>query len=335
MKINTNLSYLQSYTTEIINTNIKRSNANESHCTILPIETLTKNITEHLNYYPELAYKNLTEVSAQFYKINQDFIIPTNGSDEGLDLIIRSFCNPGEKIVILNPTFSMYKQYAIAFGLEVIEFDLNQDFNLNIDSFINFCQQHKPKLVFIPNPLAPSGGVTKRDGLTKIIKNLPQTFIVIDEAYIEFSNQISTVNIVLENKNLVVTRTLSKFYGLAGIRLGFVFTAYKDQIMKVKSPYNVNHLSCCIAINLFKNLTDDIITQRYNQNLDNKLNLTEWLTLINEKFNCVNKIYPSEANFLFLGLNCNSTEFAKILFEQFNIKIKTFSGKFSNFARIS
>jgi histidinol-phosphate aminotransferase len=270
MKMNKNLSPIQNYPIEVIDKNITRCHANESQSSILPIAILAKNILDDLNRYPEKSYQDLENEASKFYNTENNLTIPVNGSDEGLDLIIRTFCNPNDEIVILNPTFAMYKQYAIAFGLRVLEFDLDNNFELNIEEFIAFCQKNNPKVVFIPNPLAPTGNVTNRLDLIKIIENIPETFVVIDEAYIEFSNQQSMIDLLLQYPNLIVTRTLSKFFGLAGVRLGFVFTQYKSEIMKIKSPYNVNQISCRVGINLFQNLAHDIINNRYNQNLIKK-----------------------------------------------------------------
>ena len=331
MKINKNLQNLESYSVEVVDGSIERCHSNESKKPILPSEILMRNAFQNLNYYPEEKYNNLIIEASKFYKINPDFIIPVNGSDEGLDLIIRSFCNVSDGIIVLNPTFSMYKQYAIACGLKIIDFNLDDYFELNIDNFISCCSKNNLKIVFIPNPLAPSGGVTKQDSLIKFIVNLSETFIVIVEAYFEFSDEESMINLLSKYKNLIVTRTLSKFFGLAGIRLGFVFTQYKNEIMKIKLPYNVNQVSCQIGINLFENLTPDIIGNRYNQNKVNKEQMIAFL----KQFNEIEQIYPSYTNFVFIELNCDSKLFSKKLLEEFNIKIKTFSGKFEKFCRIS
>jgi len=225
----------------------------------------------------------------------------------------------------------MYKQYAVAFGLQVLEFDLDSNFELNIEEFIAFCQKNNPKIVFIPNPLAPTGGSIKQEDLIKIVKHLSKTFIVIDEAYIEYSQEKSMIDLLPEYPNMIVTRT-PKFFGLAGIRIGFVFTKYKSEIMKIKSPYNVNQISCKIGVNLFQNLTQHIISDRYNKNLANKEKMITWL----RQFEEIDKIYQSFTNFVFIELNCNSQEFAKKkLLKKFNIKIKIFSDTLERFCRIS
>ncbi len=335
MQFNKNLSGLLPYKTEFFSPSTRRLHNNESFATILPIDVLTKDVFSDINFYPEKIYETLVEHSTKFYASSAEFTIATNGSDEGLDLIIRSLCDTGEVAVVLNPTFSMYKQYAIIHGMKVLEFNLNEDFTLAVDEFITFCKKSEAKIVFIPNPLAPTGGITQRQNLLKIIESLPTTFVIIDEAYIEFSSKQydkqSLVSDITHYHNLIVTRTLSKFFGLAGIRLGFIFTQYKSEILKVKAPYNVNYLTAHIGVNLFRNITDEIMAQRYLLNQKNKSETLLWL----EQFTEIEEIYETYANFLFIKLSCASALFAERIFKEYNFKIKNFSGQFQNFCRIS
>ncbi len=333
MKINQNLQKLSSYAVEILDKSIQRKHSNESEKPIISMEILSIGVLENMQEYPELQYEKLVHSAAKFYNCDAQFTIPVNGSDEGLDLILRTFCNSGEVIAVLNPTFSMYFQFATILGLQVLQFNLNfEDFTLNVDEFIEFCLKNKVKMAIIPNPLAPSGGVIKREDLVKIVSKLPETFVVIDEAYIEFSKEESMISHIGANfPGLIVTRTCSKFFGLAGVRLGFVFTAQKDNIFKVKSPYNVNNITCGIGINLFTKLTPEIIQQKHDDNLIALENLRQWLVNFPE----IHQIYPSSTNFLFIKLLQNSGDFAQKLLDTHKIKIKAFSGDFAKFCRIS
>lgn len=330
MKMNENLAKLQPYTVKTTEHDIKRCHANESHNTILPIEILTKNTFSNLNYYPEKIYETLTVSAAKFYKTNPNFTVPVNGSDEGIDIIIRTLCNPQDKVIILKPTFGMYKQYATAIGTSIFEF-LNENFLLDTEQFISFCHNQKPKIVLIPNPLAPSGGIIKTEDIIKIIETSPNTFFVIDEAYIEFSSQKSAIDLIERHPNLLVTRTVSKFFGLAGIRLGFIFCSIKEHIQKIKAPYNVNAITCQIGINLFQNLDKKIISSRYTQNITDRLQTSLWLRSFKE----VEQIYESHANYVFAKLNCNARTFAEMLMHRHKIQIKAFDGEFEKFCRVS
>ncbi len=330
MSINQHLSQLQSYKIDVIADDVKRLHANEAHNTILPEDILTKNVISSINYYPEKHYLTVTDLAAKFYHNSSQHVIPVNGSDEGIDLCIRTFCNVGDTLLTLDPGFAMYNQYGGAYGVKIAKFSLvENDFKFNADDFLNYYQQIKPRILFISNPLAIIGQVINKNDIIKIIENCRNSIVVIDEAYIEFCAQHSVANLVEKYPHLVVLRTLSKFFGLAGIRLGFIISQHKDEIMKVKSPYNVNSISCQIGINLFENITDPIIKEKLQQTATTKKHTIEWL----QNFSEVEKIYASDTNFFFVKLNCNSSDFAHKLLQD-KIKIKAFNGTFAQYCRI-
>ncbi len=330
-KMNKFVQNIKSYTFEVELLKAKRLHNNESQSPMLPMEILLKNCELSLNFYPEMVVENLINSAARFYKTNSSLVIPTNGSDEGLDLIIRTFGNIGENIVVLNPTFSMYKNYAMACGMNVLECDLSQNFTLDAEKLVDFCRKSQAKMLFLPNPLAPTGGIASGDDILKIVQQLPETLVVIDEAYIEFSGQDSMIKHIESLQNLVVTRTLSKFFGLAGIRLGFVFTNFKSEALKVKAPYNVNSMTAQIGINLFENIKNEDISRRLLLNEESKIDTTQFL----KSFPEIVKIHETYANFLFIELNSKSKAFEEKLLKLHNMKIKHFSGKFENYCRIS
>ena len=168
--------------------------------------------------------------------------------------------------------------------------------------------------------------------MIKIAKSLPETLIVIDEAYIEFCGLQASILAELNNfENIIILRTFSKFFGLAGVRLGFIFTNFSDEILKIKSPYNVNMLTCQSGINVFENITADIINKRQNEVLQKRIELENWL----KQFEEVETIFESNTNFVMVKLSCKATVFATRLETEFNIKIKAMSGKFDNYCRIS
>ena len=127
---NKNIAKMAPYYVSVVPENLKRMHANESSKPILDYDILMKNVDENLNFYPENKAIKLVELASKFYNVDKTKIIATNGSDEGIDLCIRTFCNPGEDtILVAEPTFSMYKQYAVAFGLKVEKIDLIEDKN--------------------------------------------------------------------------------------------------------------------------------------------------------------------------------------------------------------
>ena len=324
---------IDKYDMVIVADDVKRKFYNESERPILPVDVLTAGITENLNNYPGQEFLDLIRLASEFYGAGEDKIIPLNGSDEGIDMCVRKLCKPGEKIVVVNPTFNMYEVCATNFYVDTVKYDLLQenDFYFDTDIFVEFCKQQKPSTVFLANPFAQIGSSLRQDELVRIIESLQDTQIVIDEAYIEFSKQKSMIELLDKYQNLHVLRTLSKFFGLAGIRLGFLFSNKKDEFLKVRLPDNVNRMTARIGINLFNNLTEEIIKKRFEENLTEKQKLTEFL----QKMPQVKKIYQSEANFLLVELNCESNEFADFILKTYNTKIKAFGGKMSKFIRYS
>jgi|GEM_PF-5826586 len=166
-----NIVSLTGYGPDIVEKNIKRCHANESASPILPLDILTKNVFDEINLYPEYAYKKLIEQASNFHNTSPQNIIATNGSDEGLDLIVRSLCNAGDCVAILSPTFSMYKAICHGFwaksgGICTIG---GRFFCLMRSVFILFCQEQKAKIISIPNPLAPTGGIVSRVDIVKIL----------------------------------------------------------------------------------------------------------------------------------------------------------------------
>ena len=334
--LNKNLTKMKPYYVSVVPENLKRMHANESPKPILNYDILMKNVDENLNFYPENKAIKLVELASKFYNVDKAKIIATNGSDEGIDLCIRTFCNPREDaILVAEPTFSMYEQYAQAFGVKVEKIDLIEDKNCFIfdeNKMILYAKKCDVKMIFLPNPLANIGELIDKNKLIKIAKSLPETLIVIDEAYIEFCGLQASILAELNNfENIIILRTFSKFFGLAGVRLGFIFSNFSDEILKIKSPYNVNMLTCQSGINVFVNVTADVINKRQNEVLQKRKELENWL----QQFEEVETIFESNTNFVMVKLSCKATVFAAKLATQFNMKIKAMSGKFENYCRIS
>ena len=332
---NKNLSKMKTYLVEYIPADIKRMHANETEKPILEYDILLKNLDKKLNFYPDEIIGELINNASNFYDIDNKKIIATNGSDEAIDLCIRTFCNPNDLILLIEPTFMMYKQYAYAFGVDFNCIKLKENDNYFIfdeNEIIKTAMKVNAKMIFLPNPLANIGELVDKDKLIKIITSLPNTFLVVDEAYIEFCGLNKSMLDELKNyRNLIILRTFSKFFGLAGIRLGFIFTHFTNEIAKIKSPYNVNALTCQIGINVFQNINMKKMNERKNDIENKRKKIEMWI----KSFPEVEKIFKSNTNFLFLKLSYNAQLFSKKLEKNFNIKIKPMSGEFENYCRIS
>ncbi|MFZ5354536.1 MAG: histidinol-phosphate transaminase [Bacillota bacterium] len=205
------------------------------------------------NEYPDGSSCELRKAIASYAGIEPECIVTGNGSDELLMLIMQTFVSRGDRVLTFVPTFSMYRQYALKEGALMLEYSTGGDFNLDIDGFINFRDEHKPKLQIICNPNNPSGGLLSMTQLESLLKGF-KGITVIDEAYYEFS-KVTAVPLLERNKKLLITRTFSKAMGLAGLRIGYILgsSGLTEQLERVRSPYNLNAFSQAAAVAVLKN----------------------------------------------------------------------------------
>lgn len=242
------LSHLKPYATLKRNEGIKLD-SNEGENYLLP-----GGITLDLPFerYPENHAETLKEAIANVHDINPSHLLTGNGSSEILEWVIKSVIGKGETILTVDPTFVMYKFYATIHECNYVSVPLNDDFSFPEDAFLSAIEKTKPKLIILCSPNNPTGGVIDPDVIRTIIQNAPG-LVVIDEAYIEFAHEQPTfIHEVKSHLNLLVTRTFSKAYGLASIRLGYAVgsKALIDQLTLTKTPYNVNALSQTIGQNV-------------------------------------------------------------------------------------
>ena len=253
------------------------------------------------NRYPDSTQKRLKQKLAAINSISSDQISIGNGSDELIDLIIKIFCEPKkDKIVVLNPSFAMYEFYASINENAVIKLDLDTNFKLQKEEFSRKIENKNAKVLFLCTPNNPTG--TSIDDVQYYIKNFPG-IVVVDEAYIEFSEQESALNLLSEYPNLIILRTLSKAYGMAGLRIGMAISSpfITQLIQTVKSPYNVSEANIENALQLLENQIE--IENGIQQIKREKIRLQNAL----KKLSCVQKIYPSDANFFLIEFaNCES-----------------------------
>lgn len=198
-----------------------------------------------LNRYPDAQPFELLQGYSDYagFGIRPNNVIVTRGSDEAIGLLVRAFCAPNEGVAIMPPTYGMYEIAAKTNNAKVLEVKRNDDLSLNVDEIINSVKQSdfKVKIVFIDSPANPLGDVISKDDTKKLLEALPETLIVIDEAYIEFAQDKTTLDLLKSFNNLVVLRTLSKAFALAGIRCGFAL-GHEDVIgllNKVIDPYPI------------------------------------------------------------------------------------------------
>lgn len=245
------------------------------------------------NRYPDPLQRSLKQKISILKEISSDQIFLGNGSDEAIDLLFRIFCEPGiDNVVLISPTYGMYQVCADINNIEVRKVLLEPDFSLNSDSLIQACDQ-QTKLLFICSPNNPTSNSFPREEILELAEKL-NLIVVVDEAYIDFSERSSLIREIQDHPNLVILQTLSKAWGMAGIRLGMAMasTAIIKLMSSVKYPYNVNRLTIEYAI---KALKDKEIKEMWVASI-----LKERKTMVKnmKKFRFVQKIYPSDANFL-------------------------------------
>ena len=178
------------------------------------------------NRYPEPQPEDLKNRLAELYEVSSENILITRGSDEAIDFTVRAFCRARiDNILICPPTFGMYKIYGDVQGIATLRSPLlaEENYRLDVKGILNTCYCNSVKIVFIPSPSAPMGHMMNDEDVLTVCESLSKrALVVVDEAYIEFSGRTSFTKYLSQYPNLAVTRTLSKAYGMAGLRLGSI-----------------------------------------------------------------------------------------------------------------
>ncbi|MDA9107126.1 histidinol-phosphate transaminase [Flavobacteriaceae bacterium] len=251
-----------------------------------------------VNRYPDNKHYELKTVVSKIKNVQESQIVFGNGMDEILDLIVRVFCDPSlDQIITLPPTYGMYNVIASTNNVENIEVPLNSDFSINVQKVLSKASE-KTKIIFLCSPNNPTGNSFKYCDVLKLINEF-DGIIVLDEAYIDFSSNNSLTELINEHDNLIITQTLSKAYGMAGLRLGMGLSNKKiiDYINKIKPPYNINSLSEKKVLSELKNIQS--VKKNIMIVLNEKLKLQT--ALVNLFF--VEKVFNSDANFLLVKVD--------------------------------
>ena len=271
-----------------------------------------------VNRYPDPQQSNVKLVLAKLKKVEINQILLGNGSDEVLDLLFRAFCEPKvDNVITLPPTYGMYGVLANINAVENREVLLSNDFQPQVEKILNAVDENT-KILFLCSPNNPTANSFSDESVTYILKNF-NGLVVIDEAYIDFSEKESWMNKLDEYPNLVITQTLSKAYGLAGIRLGICYasTAVISVLNKIKPPYNVNELTQQRA--LFRLGNEPKIKQEIASIIEQREQLLK--VLVDVKF--VEKIYPTEANFILIKVDDANKRYDELIAKGIVIRNRT------------
>ena len=264
-----------------------------------------------VNRYPDPYQRSLKSVLSEQKGLAEQQILLGNGSDEVLDLIYRAFCEPNQdNIVTLPPTYGMYKVLAGINAVENREVLLTRDFEPNVTEILKVADSNS-KLLFICSPNNPTGNAFQKKGIKELLESF-NGLVVVDEAYIDFSNDESWVNELNQYPNLIVTQTLSKAYGLAGIRLGICYASEEiiGILNKIKPPYNVNQLTQQRALQ--RVLHQDLVKQEVKQILDEREELIKAL----KDLEFVTALYPTDANFVLAKVDDANKRYQQLLEKQ-------------------
>lgn len=271
-----------------------------------------------VNRYPDPQQSSVKAVLAKNKGLNTNQILLGNGSDEVLDLLFRAFCEPKEDNVIsLPPTYGMYGVLANINNVEHKEIVLSESFQPRVEAILEVVTPNT-KIIFLCSPNNPTGNSFTEESVTTLLEKF-NGFVVIDEAYIDFSDKASWLAKLNQYPNLIITQTLSKAYGLAGIRLGICYGSAEviAVLNKIKPPYNVNELTQQRALERLKdqakidNEITSIIAQR------------ESLLKVLNEVSFVEKIYPSEANFILAKVDDANKRYDELIAKGIVIRNRT------------
>lgn len=261
-----------------------------------------------VNRYPDPQQRSLKEQLAKEKKVAPAQVLLGNGSDEVLDLIFRAFCEPGESNVItLPPTYGMYKVLANINSIEEKEVLLTPDFEPDTENILKQIDSDT-RITFLCSPNNPTGNSFSEEAVIEILENF-NGLVVIDEAYIDFSQKQSWLNRLEEYPNLIITQTLSKAYGLAGIRLGICYASEEiiSILNKIKPPYNVNELTQQRALERLKN--SEAVEREIGKILQQREELMKELSSLS----FISTVFPTDANFVLARTDDASKRYEQLL----------------------
>ena len=284
-----------------------------------------------VNRYPDPHQHNVKKMLSKIKGINKENIFLGNGSDEVLDLIIRAFCEPNQdNLITLPPTYGMYAVLADINAIENRKVLLDNDFQPIVNQILDQADT-KSKILFLCSPNNPTGNSMHTRSIEKLLLKF-NGLVIIDEAYIDFSEEKSWLARLEEFPNLIVAQTLSKAYALAGIRIGSCYASREiiTILNTIKSPYNVNELSQQRAISKLQKM--DEIKNEVAQLISERKRLKKELECC---VSYIEKVYPSDGNFLLIKVDDATVRYNQLLEYGIVIRNRTTEPLCNNCLRIS
>jgi len=271
-----------------------------------------------VNRYPDPQQATVKSVLAQQNSVEKNQILLGNGSDEVLDLLFRAFCEPKiDNVITLPPTYGMYGVLANLNAIENREVLLSTDFQPQLEATMGAVDENT-KMIFLCSPNNPTGNSFSQESVQYLLNNF-NGLVVIDEAYIDFSDKASWIQKINNFPNLIITQTLSKAYGLAGIRLGICYASAEiiAVLNKIKPPYNVNELTQQRALERLDNPT------QIKEEINSIIKQREQLLKVLDEVHFVLKIYPTEANFILIKVDNANQRYDELIAKGIVIRNRT------------
>lgn len=271
-----------------------------------------------VNRYPDPKQRGVKALLSEIKNVHSENMLLGNGSDEVLDLIFRAFCEPNkDHIIILPPTYGMYSVLANINAIGIKEVQLSNSFQPQVEAILNVVDDSS-KILFLCSPNNPTGNSFSSQSIEELLNKF-KGIVVIDEAYIDFSKEKSWMDRLEEFPNLIVTQTLSKAYGMAGIRLGICYASTEiiSVLNRIKPPYNVNELTQQKAIQQLS--IQDLTTNQIHAILKERTLLISEL----ESVRFISKIYPSDANFVLVKVDDATKRYDQLINQGIVIRNRT------------
>jgi histidinol-phosphate aminotransferase len=268
-----------------------------------------------LHRYPEGSGYYLKDALAKKlgHNISQDELILGNGSNELLDIAVRTFMSPGDEAVMARPSFVVYSMAVQAVGARAIEIPLTLDYRHDLQAMAGAVNE-KTKIVFIANPNNPTGTINSKDEFESFMKRIPDNvLVVVDEAYFEYvvdADYPDTLQYFMKHSNLLILRTFSKAYGLAGLRIGYGI-GRKELVVemnKIRAPFNTSTLSQLAALHALSD--DEHLEKSIAVNEAGKEYLYKELDALNLQY------VPTQANFIYMPIKRNAKEIYESLLKK-------------------
>jgi histidinol-phosphate aminotransferase len=282
-----------------------------------------------LNRYPDPYQRMLKNRISEVKGIAVEQIFLGNGSDEIIDLSLRIFCNPGvDKILTFTPTYGMYGVSAAINDLTVIRIPLDDDFQIDVQKARKYFSDSSLKIIFICSPNNPTSNSMNHVDVEQLLSEF-NGILIIDEAYIDFSEKPTYLKLLNRYPNLIVMQTFSKAFGLAAARVGMAFSgeAIISLYNKMKPPYNISSINQQAALKKLEKL------EEYKKQVNSIRNERNRLATLLDKLKIVERVFPSDANFLLIKVK-DANKIYNILVNR-NIIVRNRNSVIDNCLRIT